>query len=148
MAASNSPVIRGRAGTYVVCQGIGKGAYGEVFLVKSKKDRKMVSTVLVKLTALAPAHVFSRPNSIGVQCCNEDRDGRDDVVRCMLDVSKYLPCYYLTAVCVQWRLVANGPRVTNVYLRDSNKRHIRTRCRSIALACRYAFMCTQTCFQH
>ena len=147
MAASNSPVIRGRAGTYVVCQGIGKGAYGEVFLVKSKKDRKMVSTVLVKPTALAPAHVFSRPNSTGVQCCSEDRDGRDDVVWCVLDVSKSLPSCYLAAVHVHWRLVANGPRVTNVYLRDSNKRHIRTRCRSIVLACRYAFVCTQTCFQ-
>ena len=43
--AASSPVIRGRAGTYQVCQSIGKGAYGEVFLVKSKKDRKLVRTV-------------------------------------------------------------------------------------------------------
>lgn len=48
MAASGSQVVRGRAGTYLVCQGIGKGAYGEVFLVKSKKDRKLVSAIYEK----------------------------------------------------------------------------------------------------
>ena len=55
MAASNSPVIRGRAGTYVVSQCIGKGAYGEVFLVKSKKERKLVRSMLVKVTAMTRA---------------------------------------------------------------------------------------------
>ena len=54
MAASNSPVIRGRVGTYVVSQCIGKGAYGEVFLVKSKKERKLVRSMLVKVTAMTP----------------------------------------------------------------------------------------------
>ena len=45
MAASSNQVVRGRAGTYQVSQSIGKGAYGEVFLVKSKKDRKLVSSI-------------------------------------------------------------------------------------------------------
>lgn len=61
MAASNSPVIKGRVGTYQVCQGIGKGAYGEVFLVKSKKDRKLVRTMGGKVTGLLSAYVFTCP---------------------------------------------------------------------------------------
>ena len=71
MAASNSPVIRGRSGTYVVSQCIGKGAYGEVFLVKSKKERKLVRSMLVKVTAMTPCkrlttngEVFNQTGSI------------------------------------------------------------------------------------
>ena len=41
MASSNS--VKKRCGNYLLYECIGKGAYGEVFLAKYKKEKKIVS---------------------------------------------------------------------------------------------------------